>query len=72
MPGRAFRACFFCGEGSFFTWIALPPPQLWHDFFTIGVEPALTAFIEATFTNESNHQVRRSLTSCLSPVGNAH
>jgi hypothetical protein len=46
--------------------------QLWHDFFTIFIESALTAFVQATFTNESNRQVQRPLLSCLSPVGNAH
>jgi hypothetical protein len=71
MPGR-FRACFFCGQEAFFTWIAVPRTQLRHDFFTIVVEPALTAFVEATFTNESNHPAQRPLMSCLSPVGNAH
>jgi hypothetical protein len=71
MPGR-FLGMFFLRPGMFFTWIAVPRTQLWHDFFTIVVEPALTAFVEATFTNESNHPAQRSLKPCLSPVGNAH
>jgi hypothetical protein len=42
------------------------------DFFTISGEPALTAFVEATFTNESSRPAQTHLITCLSPVGNAH
>jgi len=72
MPGRVFRACFFCGERSSFTWIAFLRTQLRHDFFTVFVKPALTAFVEAIFTNESNRSPQRLLMCCLSPIGNAH
>jgi len=46
--------------------------QLRQDFFTISVWLALTAFVQATFTNEFNRSARRALISCLSPVRNAH